>query len=162
MDNGILTLLWLDLGNSLWHPNKRSYCRSQVVDLATYSLSCQWSGGRHPRHAAINNVIQMTLSPAKLLPSRAGRCIYIYMAKTYPDGFSIMPWQFGKAIVWDSDIICPDTSAPQHLHFNRCPRQPERLVQRFLSCSSRNTPHSYLLYLATTCSFAAKMSSVLG
>ena len=95
-----------------------------------------WSGGRHPTHAAVNNIILRALTPARI-PS----CLE--PAELYIQGWKKVTWWvlyhtmvLRKALVWDSDII-----VQTHMLLNICPRQPERLVQQSLRCSSWNTPH---------------------
>ena len=76
------------------------------------SLSCRWSEGRHPRHAAINDIIQRTLTAAGV-PSRLEPSGLYRSDGKRPDGISIVPWQSGKVLVWDA--TCPDTFAPSHV-----------------------------------------------
>ena len=81
-------------------------------ELATHSLSCSKSQGHHPHHAAINDLIQRTLStagvPAQLEPS--GIC---WSDGKRPDGAMIISWSCGRALVWDA--MCLDTFAPSHV-----------------------------------------------
>jgi len=42
------------------------HCGAEVGHLATHGLSCCWSEARHPRHAAINDIIHRSLTSAKI------------------------------------------------------------------------------------------------
>ena len=102
----------LRLGTPLCSPHECSYCGVAVEDLTTHSLSCHRSEGRHPRYAAVNDVIHRALASAKdpfwLEPSGLfrfhGKC---------PDRCSILPWKSRKMLVWDA--TCPDTYTPSHV-----------------------------------------------
>ena len=102
----------LRLGTPLCHPHECSNCGTMVDDLATHGLSCRFSEGRHPRHAAVNCIIQKALTsarvPSRLEPSR----LYRSDGKR-PDGCTILPWKAVKVLVWDA--TCPDTYVPSHI-----------------------------------------------
>ena len=80
--------------------------------MATHGLSCPKSQGRHPRHTAINELIQRSLVragvPAQLEPSGICRS-----DGKRPDGSTVTPWRCGRALAWD--VTCPDTFAPSHV-----------------------------------------------
>ena len=90
----------LRLGAPLSEPHSCKLCGADVNSTAVHGLSCKYSKGRHPRHSAINVIIQKALSsinvPSKLEPSG----LYRSDGKR-PDGASIIPWKSGKALVWD-------------------------------------------------------------
>ena len=81
-------------------------------ELGTHGLSCSKSQGRHPRHTAINELIQRSLAtagvPAQLDPS--GIC---QSDGKRLDGATVAPWRCGKALV--RDATCPDTFAASHV-----------------------------------------------
>ena len=102
----------LRLGTPLCRPHECSNCGTMVDDLATHGLSCRFSEGRHPRHAAVNCIIQRALTSAKV-PSRLEPTGLYRSDGKRPDGCSILPWKSGKVLVWDA--TCPDTYAPSHV-----------------------------------------------
>ena len=50
-DETVWVAVGLRLGTPLCQPHKCSHCGLEVDPLGTHGLSCQWSEGRHPRHA---------------------------------------------------------------------------------------------------------------
>ena len=102
----------LRLGTPLFHPHECSYCGHKVDNLATHGLICRWSAGRHPRHAAVNDIIQRALTSAKI-PSRLEPTGLCRSGEKRPDRCSIMPWSSGNVLVWDA--MYPDTYAPSHI-----------------------------------------------
>ena len=66
-DETTLIAVGLRLSTPLCSPHECSYCGTAVDDLATHSLSCHQSEGRHPRHAAVNDIIHRALASAKVL-----------------------------------------------------------------------------------------------
>ena len=102
----------LRLGTPLCRPHECSNCGAMVDDLATHGLSCRFSEGRHPRHAEVNSIIQRALTSAKV-PSRLEPSGLYRSDGKRPDGCTILPWKFGKMLVWDA--TCPDTYAPSHI-----------------------------------------------
>ena len=83
-----------------------------MIELATHGLSCPKSQGRHPRHTAINELIQRSLVtagvPAQLEPS--GIC---QSDRKRSDDLTVTLWKCGRALAWD--VTCLDTFAPSHL-----------------------------------------------
>ena len=79
-----------------------------MSQLRTHGLSCRSSEGRHPRHAAINDIIRHTLSsagsPARLEPPGLLRS-----DGKRQDGMTLVPWTSGRPLVWDA--TCSDTFA---------------------------------------------------
>ena len=113
MDNEVIRVaVGLRLGTPLCRPFSCCHCGCEVSHLATHGLSCRWSEGRHPRHAAINDIIQRTLTAAGV-PSRLEPSGLYRSDGKRPDGISIVPWQSGKVLVWDA--TCPDTFVPSHV-----------------------------------------------
>ena len=87
-------------------------CGGKVDVYGTHGLSCRYSGGRIPRHAAVNETIRLALVsggvPAVLEP--AGVC---RDDGKRPDGMSLIPWWKGLPLLWD--FTCCDTLAPSNL-----------------------------------------------
>ena len=111
-DETVRVAVGLRLGTPLCQPHECSHCGSEVDPLGTHGLSCRWSEGRHPRHAAVNDIIHRTLTAANI-PSRLEPSGLYRSDGKRPDGCSILPWRCGKVLVWDA--TCPDTHAPSHL-----------------------------------------------
>ena len=83
-------------------------CGSKVDVFGTHCLSCRRSGGRIPRHAAVNETICRALVsggvPAVLEP--VGVC---RDDDKRPDGMSLIPWSWDILLLWD--FTCSDTLA---------------------------------------------------
>ena len=79
---------------------------------ALHGLSCRRSEGRHPRHAAVNDLIHRALTAAKVSSRLEPSGLFRSDGKR-PDGATIVPWKNGKCLVWD--VTCPDTFAPSYL-----------------------------------------------
>ena len=111
-DDTVRIAIGLRLGAPLCLPHVCHHCGAEVDNLGTHGLSCSISQGRHPRHASINSLIQRHLSaagiPAHLEPTGLCCC-----DGKRSDGTSIMPWNYGRVLVWDA--TCPDTLAPSHI-----------------------------------------------
>ena len=113
MDNeSIRAAVGLRLGAPLVQPHLCCHCGAEVDELATHGLSCRWSEGRLPRHAAINDIICRSLSSAKV-PARLEPNGLFRSDGKRPDGVSLLPWKEGKCVIWD--VTCPDSFAPSHL-----------------------------------------------
>ena len=54
------------LGSSLCRPHVCVHCGVDVDSVATHGLSCQWSEGRHHRHAALNDILHRALTSARV------------------------------------------------------------------------------------------------
>ena len=120
MDNEVIRVaMGLRLGLTLCQPHKCQHCHTLVSHQGLHGLSCRKSQGRHPRHAAINDIIKRALTsagvPSQLEPT--GICL---SDGKRPDGATIVPWKTGRVLVWDA--TCPDMFAPSHTH-------PEKLAQ---------------------------------
>ena len=87
----------------------RCRCGAQIDDSGLHALSCTRSAGRHPRHAAINNIIKRSLTtagiPSVLEPPGLDRG-----DGRRPDGLTTFPFSEGRSLVWDA--TCVDTFAP--------------------------------------------------
>ena len=113
MDNETVRLaVGLRSGAPLCYPHQCCHCGNEVDEQATHGLSCRWSEGRHPRHAAINDILCRSLVAAKV-PSRLEPNGLFRSDGKRPDGMSLAPWKNGKCLIWDA--TCPDTYAPSHI-----------------------------------------------
>ena len=79
-----------------------------MSQLRTHGLSCRSSEGRHPRHAAINDIIRRTLSSAES-PTRLEPPGLLRSDGKRQDGMTLVPWISGRPLVWDA--TCSDTFA---------------------------------------------------
>ena len=145
----------LRLGTTLCRPHECCKCGTMVDDLATHGLSCRFSEGRHPRHAAINDIIQRALTSAKI-PSRLEPSGLYRSDGKRPDGCSILPWRSGKVLVWDA--TCPDTYAPSHV--STAARDPGAVAAQ--AEHLKMTKYSHLESDYFFVPFAIETSGVLG
>ena len=113
MDNDVIRIaMGLRLGVTLCHPHFCRLCGAKVDHLGTHGLSCRKSQGRHPRHAAINDLLKRSLASAKI-PSHLEPTGISSSDGKRPDGITIVPWKSGRVLVWDA--TCPDTYAPSYV-----------------------------------------------
>ena len=67
MDDEVLRVaVGLRLGVALCRPHKCHQCGAEVDYLGLHGLSCRRSQGRHPRHAAVNELFKWSLASAKI------------------------------------------------------------------------------------------------
>ena len=94
----------LRLGTPLCNPHECSYYGTAVDDVATHGLSCHRSEGRHPCHAAVNDVIHRALASAKVTSWRELLGLFRFDGKC-PNGCSMLLWKLGKILVWDDTCL---------------------------------------------------------
>ena len=86
----------------------RCRCGGLVDKYGLHPLSCRYSAGRLPRHAALNDTVKRGLEaagfPAHLEPVGLDRG-----DGKRPDGITIFPFKVGKSLIWDA--TCSDTFA---------------------------------------------------
>ena len=96
----------------------RCRCGAVVDTLGHHPLSCRYSAGRLPRHAALNDVTKRALVsagiPSYLEPPGLDRG-----DGRRPDGMTIIPFRNGRSLVWDA--TCTDTFSNTNL--NHCALQ---------------------------------------
>jgi len=113
MDNDVISVaVGLRLGVPLCEPHICQHCGAEVDSSGLHGLSCLYSKGRHPRHAAINDIVRRSLASAKV-PSHLEPSGLYRSDGRRPDGATIVPWKRGKGLVWDA--TCPDTMAPSYI-----------------------------------------------
>ena len=113
MDNETTQVaIHLRLGAPSCKPHQCCHCGSAVDALATHGLSCRWSEGHRPCHAAINDFIHRSIASAKV-PSRLEPNGLFRSDGKHPDGLSVVPWKERKPLIWDA--TCPDTFAVSHV-----------------------------------------------
>ena len=67
-DKSVRVAIGLWLGAPIGHPHQCCHCGADVDKLDMHGLSCQWSPGRLPRLAAVNDIIFPSLTSAKVPP----------------------------------------------------------------------------------------------
>lgn len=68
------------------------------------SLSCPKTQGRHPRHAAVNDLVKRALASAKI-PSQLEPLGICHMVGKRAYGATIVPWRSGGIVVWDATCL---------------------------------------------------------
>ena len=111
-DEVVRVAVGLRLGAALCQPHTCLRCETQVDSTGTHGLSCSRNEGRHPRHAALNDVIRRSLAAAHILSTLEPTGLCRADGKR-PDGLTIVPWKCGRSLVWD--VTCPDTFALSHI-----------------------------------------------
>ena len=81
-------------------------CGRRVDTLGHHGLSCQFSEGRLPRHANLNDVVKRALAAAGI-PSWLEPVGLDRGDGRRPDGVTIFPYHQGKCLTWDA--TCVDT-----------------------------------------------------
>ena len=81
--------------------------------LGLHGLSCKYSAGRHPRHAALNECVRRALQGANV-PSLLEPVGIDRGDGRRPDGITIFPFSEGKCLCWDA--TCVDTYAATHVN----------------------------------------------
>jgi hypothetical protein len=78
-----------------------------------HGLSCRFSAARHPRHAALNDVIKRGLQSAGI-PSIMEPVGVDRGDGKRPDGITVFPFSGGRCLCWDG--TCIDTYAETRLN----------------------------------------------
>ena len=88
-------------------------CGKKMDALGLHGLSCKYSAGRHPRHAALNECVRRALQSAGV-PSLLEPVGIDRGDGKRPDGITIFPFSEGKCLCWDA--TCVDTYAATHVN----------------------------------------------
>ena len=83
------------------HPCK---CGKNVDEFGFHLLSCQFNEGRHPRHAALNDIISRALKSAGLATTMEPVGLNRGDGKR-PDGVTVFPFSHGKNLCWDATCV---------------------------------------------------------
>ena len=89
----------------------RCRCGATVDPHGLHPLSCRFSAGRIPRHAALNDVVCRALRSAGL-PSELEPAGLDRGDGRRPDGMTVLPFARGRCLLWDAtcvDIFRPTT-----------------------------------------------------
>ena len=111
-DETVQMAVGLRFGTPLYQPHKCSHFTLEVDTHSTHSLSCWWSEGKYPHHAAVNDIVHKSLTLANL-PFRFEHSELYRSDGKHPNSCSILPWRCGKVLVCDT--TCPDTHAPSNV-----------------------------------------------
>ena len=87
-------------------------CGQNVDKLGHHGLSCKKSRGRFARHCSLNDAIQRALRSVQVRPVLEPVGLDRGDGKR-PDGMTIFPWKYGKALVWDVTVV--DTLAQSYV-----------------------------------------------
>ena len=97
-------------------PNVSEYYAYQplpnVEKLGHHGLSCKKSRGRFARHCSLNDAIQRALGSGQVTSVLEPVGLDRGDGKR-PDGMTIFPWKYGKALVWDVTVV--DTLAQSYV-----------------------------------------------
>ena len=111
-NESIRVAVGLRLGVPLCAPHSCHLCGSEVDASEVHGLSCRRSQGRIPRHNGLNALLKRALAacnvPTVLEPQGLSR-----LDNKRPDGLTIIPWAYGRPLVWDVTVW--DTFAPSYL-----------------------------------------------
>ena len=84
--------------------NHKCKCGRNTDEFGFHLLSCRFNEGRHPRHAAINEIIFHALksshTPSYIEPYGLNRG-----DGKRPDGITIFPFSQGKCLCWDATCV---------------------------------------------------------
>ena len=147
-DASVRIAVGLRLGTPICGQHLCQHCGASVDVLGRHAISCQRSGGRHHRHAALNSIISRALTTAGI-PSRLEPTGLLRTDGKRPDGMSLAPWSSGKLLVWDA--TCSDTFAPSHR--SQATHAPGEVAASLLEQRRGRKPNiSAAFQLAITCS----------
>ncbi|GAV00556.1 hypothetical protein RvY_11386-1 [Ramazzottius varieornatus] len=110
-DNSFRISVGLRLGARLCEPHV-CRCEKLVDELGHHGLSCQLSAGRHSRHSPLNDSLHRALISCRV-PNVLELNGILRDDQKRLDGLTLIPWQQGKALVWD--VTCVDTLAETYL-----------------------------------------------
>ena len=110
-DESLRIAVALRLGVQTAMPYK-CICGTSVEGTATHGLDCRKIGGKHARHAEVNNIIQRALQSAGV-PSHLEPAGLFRDDGKRPDGATILPFEKGQCLVWD--FTCVNTVAASYV-----------------------------------------------
>ena len=106
-DTTVQVAVALRVGATICEPHV-CRCGHRVDVLGHHGLSCQYSRGRLPRHANLNDVVKRALATAGI-PSWLEPVGLHRTDRRKPDGVTVFPYSRGRCLTWDA--TCVDTFA---------------------------------------------------
>ena len=112
-DEAVRVAVALHLGLGVCVPHSCS-CGENVDAWGQHAFVCKHASGRTQRHHALNDVIARFFASAGIPVAKEPTSIYRDSVKR-PDGFTLVPWQSGRALTWDVTVattLADSTSQP--------------------------------------------------
>jgi len=104
-DEAVRVAVSLRLGLDLCSPHE-CHCGTVVDALGLHSFVCKKAPSKTIRHHSLNDLIARSFSAAGVPVVKEPTGLSRSDGKR-PDGLSLVPWQYGKALCWDVTVICP-------------------------------------------------------
>jgi len=81
------------------------HCGSQVDAHGLHSFVYKRAPGRLARHHTLNDLIAHALASAGTPVTKEPQGL-LWSDGKQPDGLTLIPWQVGKALLWDVTVVC--------------------------------------------------------
>jgi len=106
LDNeAVRVAIGLRLGLELCVP-RQCHCGTQVDAFGRHAFVCKKAPNRSVRHHALNQRVARAFSAAAIPNSKEPLGLCRSDGKR-PDGLTLVPWQSGRALLWDVTVVCP-------------------------------------------------------
>ena len=117
-------------------------CGATVYENDLHGLSCQKSAGLRSRHDEINDLIKRSLASAGIPSVLEPICTCLEDGKR-PDGMTLIPWAFGKALLWDATCVnsfaaCYIANSSKTLGFAACEAETKKIKKYAVLCHDYN------------------------
>ena len=108
-DEAVRVAVSMRLGLSLCIPHE-CRCGTLVDAHGLHAMVCKKAPGKHARHHVLNDIIWRAFGTASIpaVKEPSGMC---RNDGKRPDGFTLIPWQGGKPLVWDATVVTPLASS---------------------------------------------------
>jgi len=108
-DDAVRVAVALRLGQDVCLPH---VCRCGVLvdSFGSHAFICKHSSGKIARHAAVNDIIARAFASIGVPITKEPDGLIKGVGKR-PDGLTLIPWQNGKPLAWDSTISTPLASS---------------------------------------------------
>jgi len=101
-DEAVRVAVTLRLGLQVCVPHTCP-CGQSVDAWGLHAMMCKHAPGRIQRHHALNDIIAHALASAAVLVSKEPSGLFTDDIRR-PDGVTLIPWQAGKALAWDTTV----------------------------------------------------------